>query len=189
MRAPQLLTPDVVRGAAERVRRSIHELLGVDIDVDVVYGEALSPELGVSRACQEYDADEVVAAFSKVSAKGLDQEYYMVLLADVETAKNLALILSGEAGLELDEELAMDIIREFTNIVFGALTAEASRARNLRVDYTIPEVTIDLCLAVLSELAASCSVENPIVELHQIRARAHNAHLSLGIVAMGGAYA
>ena len=137
----------------------IQESLSLLIDKPIIVKVNGVHNMDVTEVIEKYSRNEpIVVTTVKYSSNSRDLGY-LVLLLDVFSAKELVKILAGKVDLELNDENALDILKEFGNIVSGAISIILSREMNGRVDYTLPEVIIDIDVAIMESIVSIIAYE------------------------------
>ncbi len=95
---------------------------------------------------------EVVASYSEF--KGMI-EGIILMVIPLEHAANTAksLIESLLGTTMLDEEMAIDLLKEIANIIFGSIASSMYNKYGLVIKYSVPKVVIDNFIAILDNIA------------------------------------
>ena len=91
--------------------------------------------------------------FSKLNE---DIKDYIVIILDTASATELVRSLVGDTNGTIDEFTA-SALQEFANILLGAFISQIANEYKQRIEYTIPEIGIDVAQALLDSMFARLS--------------------------------
>ncbi|MCD6428553.1 MAG: chemotaxis protein CheX [Desulfurococcales archaeon] len=137
--------------AFEEASKALSELLNQKVQLKLISVLVLSPIDVINTVGSELPT-EVVAGYSEVEGT-IDGVLLMVMPVEhaAATAKNLLERLLGSDIL--NEEMAFDLLKEITNIVFGAIVSTVYNKYGIYLKYSVPRVVIDNFIAILDNIA------------------------------------
>ncbi len=142
------------RNTVEWLGRLVQESLSLLVDMPILVKINGIQSMDVTELIERYSKNEPIVMIV-VTYSSKDEELgYLILLLSVSSAKELVEILAGKADLELNDENALDILKEFGNIISGSISVILSRKLNKRIDYTLPEVVIDIDTALMDSIVS-----------------------------------
>ena len=174
------LLPNIVN----RIQLCISELIGEDVTIKVKRKYRLKPEESPVKLCKE-DNIVVIHTNIKTSMKN-DKIYQGLITLSIDSAKNLSKLLLSMVDIDLSEESAFDALCEFGNIVFGAFTSEISKKYHLRIDYSIPQVIVELCPAIISSLVAEIGAYEDFIDVYELKLITNNGLADIEVLMFKG---
>ena len=142
---------NIGKTAFKEASKALSELLNQKIQLKLISVLVLSP-IDMINAIGNELPTEVVAGYSEVEGV-VDGVLLMVMPVEhaATTAKKLLEQLLG-ANI-LSEEMALDLFKEITNIVFGTITSTVYNKYGIYLKYSVPRVVIDNFVAILDNIA------------------------------------
>jgi len=167
----QSLMPNITK----RIQQCISDLINEHIIVKIKDIFKLKPELSATLCRKE----ETVIIYSYIV---FDERYQGLIALDINAAKRIVKLLLNMAEIDLTEDNALDALKEFGNIVFGSLASEVSKKLNTKVNYSIPQVVVELCSAVISSLAAEMCTHNDLIDVFKLEFISKNESINMIIL-------
>ena len=108
----------------------------------------------------------IVAVYSRLIGYNNKEDIgHVVILLELDNARSLATMLLSIAEIDVEEEVAIDALREFGNIIVGNIVALIASCINKAVNYSIPEVVIDTDIAILDSIITPIAFNYDYIDL------------------------
>lgn len=150
VREIEVLSTEALRVASELLSKLVNKRVRIRLSSIITHPSSIAEILG--------ENVEVVVAYSSLNGmiKGL-----MLFIMPVKDAKKLInQIISRTLGSDISlDEIALDLFREIANILFGSMSSTAYNMFNVLMLYSVPKVTVDNLMTLMSDITASYTMK------------------------------